>query len=164
MDDIALIPALVAGGVALACAVAGGVLTRLGPWYDNLVKPSFQPPDWLFGPAWTVIFTCTAIAGYRAWIAADAPDQQTTILILYLTNAVINAAWSAFFFTLRRPDWALWEVALLWFSIIAMIVATWPIEQTAALLLIPYLLWVSFAAILNLAVVRLNAPFGRTAP
>ncbi|MEM9096884.1 MAG: TspO/MBR family protein [Pseudomonadota bacterium] len=159
MEDIALVPALVAGAVALACAVAGGVLTRLGPWYDQLRKPSFQPPDWLFGPAWTVIFTLTAIAGYRAWMGA-APADATWILALFLVNALLNAAWSGFFFTMRRPDWALCEVALLWLSIIVLIVAIWPIDLTAAALLIPYLFWVSFAAVLNLAVVRLNAPFG----
>lgn len=163
MDDIALIPAVVAGTTALACAVAGGILTRLGPWYDALRKPSFQPPDWLFGPAWTVIFTLTAIAGYRAWMAADPGSEATWIIALFLANAVLNAAWSGFFFTLRRPDWALGEVALLWLSIIALIIAIWPVETTATLLLIPYLLWVSFAAFLNFAVVQLNAPFGQRA-
>ncbi|MEM7236368.1 MAG: TspO/MBR family protein [Pseudomonadota bacterium] len=152
--------AAVAGGLALMCAVAGGMLTRLGPWYETLRKPSFQPPDWLFGPAWTVIFTVTAIAGYTAWQAASS-DQQATVLALFVFNAAVNAAWSGFFFTLQRPDWALIEVAVLWMSIVALIVYIWPISATAAFLLAPYFLWVSFASILNLAVVRLNRPFGR---
>ena len=163
MDDIALIPALTAGAVALICAIAGGVLTRLGPWYDTLQKPNFQPPDWLFGPAWTVIFTLTAIAGYRAWMAAEPGAEANFILALFLINAALNAAWSGLFFTLRRPDWALAEVVLLWLSILALILAIWPIESIAALLLVPYLLWVSFAAKLNLAIVELNRPFGRRA-
>lgn len=144
--------------MAFACAIAGGVLTRLGPWYDALRKPSFQPPDWLFGPAWTVIFTLTAIAGYHAWQAAPA-EERALLFALFAFNAVVNAAWSGFFFTLRRPDWALIEVGVLWLSIVALIAAIWPIATTPALLLLPYLLWVSFAAVLNLAVVRLNWPF-----
>ncbi|MEM7239535.1 MAG: TspO/MBR family protein, partial [Pseudomonadota bacterium] len=75
-------------------------------------------------------------------------------------NAAVNAAWSGFFFTLQRPDWALIEVAVLWMSIVALIVYIWPISTMAAFLLAPYFLWVTFASILNLAVVRLNRPFG----
>ena len=160
--DLSMIDWTVAGvaiGVATACAVAGGVLTRIGPWYYELKKPSFQPPDWAFGPAWTVIFALCAWSGYEAWMAASA-GEQGLVLALYLSNAVINAAWSAIFFTLRRPDWALYEVALLWLSIALMIVLVWPISALAAQLLIPYLLWVSFASALNAAVVRLNPPFG----
>ncbi|MEM0923948.1 MAG: TspO/MBR family protein [Pseudomonadota bacterium] len=158
MGEIDWTVALVAGGVAFACAMAGGVLTRIGPWYYSLTKPSFQPPDWAFAPAWTVIFALAALSGYLAWQAAEG-GERTLVFVLYLSNAVINAAWSGIFFTLRRPDWALYEVALLWLSVLAIILLVWPISALAAQLLIPYLAWVSFAAVLNWAVVRLNAPF-----
>ena len=159
MDSIAFGPAAVAAGVAFACAVAGGLLTTLGPWYDALRRPSWQPPDWAFGPAWTLIFTLAAVSGYLAWQGAATTEDRTLVVVLFLSNAIINAAWSGFFFALRRPDWALVEVAFLWSSVALMIVLLWPISSTASLLLVPYLAWVSFAATLNLAIVRLNAPF-----
>ena len=87
---------------------------------------------------------------------AAAPADRGTLLALLVANGVLNMAWSGLFFTLRRPDWALWEVALLWLSILALIVWIWPLSQTASLLLVPYFAWVSFASILNLAIVRLN--------
>lgn len=156
-------PAAVCAGVAIATAVAGGVLTRLGPWYDQLKRPSWQPPDWAFGPAWTVIFTLCAISGYLAWQATGTAGGEALVLTLYLSNAVINGAWSGLFFTLRRPDWALIEVALLWASIAVMIVMIYPVSAVASLLLIPYIMWVTFAATLNYAIVRLNRPFGQSA-
>lgn len=160
MNAIAWGPALVSGGVALLTAVAGGLLTRLGPWYDALEKPSWQPPDWLFGPAWTLIFTLCAISGYVAWQAADTSGARQLVLVLFLSNAVINAAWSGLFFAMRRPDWALIEVGFLWASILLMVVLLLRIDLFASLLLVPYLAWVSFAAFLNLTIVRLNGPFG----
>lgn len=159
MDGIDAWTAAVAAGIAFLTALAGGLLTRLGPWYENLRKPSWQPPDWAFGPAWTTIFTFCAISGYLAWEAAQSNGERALVLALFLSNAVINAGWSYFFFWRRRPDWARIEVAFLWLSIVAMIVGTAPISTTAALLLLPYLAWVSFAAYLNHTIVRLNPPF-----
>jgi tryptophan-rich sensory protein len=149
-------PALaVAGGVALIVAIAGGLLTDIGPWYRALRKPSWQPPDWLFGPAWTLIFTLTAIAAALAW--RDAPASARAGLIgLFLVNALLNIAWSGLFFSLKRPDWALIEVVLLWVSIAALIARIAPINGLASLLLTPYLAWVSFAAFLNYTIVQLN--------
>lgn len=155
-----VVPALVAAVATSAVAMVGAQVTDLGPWYRNLAKPWWQPPDWLFPPAWTLIFTLTAIAGVLAW--RTAPDRATRgrLLGLFALNAILNVAWSAIFFTLQRPDYALAEVALLWLSILALIGLTWRFARGASLLLVPYLLWVSFASVLNLAVVRLNGPFG----
>jgi tryptophan-rich sensory protein len=153
-----LVPALVAAIATIAVATIGGELTELGPWYQALKKPVWQPPDWLFPPAWTLIFTLTAIAGVLAW--QRAPDRRTRVwLIALLTvNALLNIGWSAIFFRWQRPDLALAEVVFLWLSILALILFT-SYAKTASRLLLPYLAWVSFAAVLNLAVVRLNAPF-----
>lgn len=151
-------PVLIAALAATLTATAGGLATRLGPWYRDLRKPSWQPPEWLFGPAWTTIFALTAAAGVLGWAAAP-PGAAGVLLILFAVNAGLNIAWSVLFFTLRRPDWALAEVVALWLSILAIIVAMQGYAATASLLLLPYLLWVSFASFLNLTIVRLNAPF-----
>lgn len=154
------LPLLVAGTAALVVAAMGGFATEIGPWYRALRKPSFQPPDWAFGPAWTVIFGLAAVAGARAWEAAPDAATRTLVVVLFAVNGVLNVAWSLLFFRLRRPDWALIEVAALWLSILVLIVALWPFAPHGAQLLIPYLVWVSFAAVLNWATARLNRPFG----
>ncbi|PCD03619.1 TspO protein [Sphingomonas spermidinifaciens] len=153
-------PILVAGGGALFLGLAGGLLTRIGPWYRNLRKPSFQPPDWLFGPAWTIILGLAAWSAVIAWeAAAGDTGARRAVVILFLVNAVCHFLWSPLFFKLRRPDWALAEVVFLWASLVALVVGLWPISRFAAMLILPYLAWVSFAAVLNRAIVRLNGPF-----
>ncbi|MFO1047994.1 MAG: TspO/MBR family protein [Geminicoccaceae bacterium] len=147
---------LVASAVALVVAVLGMAATDLGPWYQNLRKPAWQPPDWLFGPAWTVIYALIVLSATSAWMAARDRAQRTRIVLLFALNALLNVGWSALFFQLRRPDWALWESALLWLSVLGLILAVRPISRTAMWLLVPYLAWITFATCLNLAVVRLN--------
>ena len=150
---------LVAAAVAVVVLGIGGVATRIGPWFHALRKPSWNPPNWLFGPIWTLI------AGLAVWSAAHAwttaPAAHARILWLFGINAVLHMAWSPLFFTLERPDWSLAEVPLLWLSVMALIVGLAPLSSLSAWLLAPYIAWVSVAAALNLAIVRLNAPFGR---
>ena len=140
---------------------AGGVLTTIGPWYKNLVKPSWQPPDWLFGPAWTLILGLTAWAGILAWQGAETDADRNIITILFAVNFVCHFLWSPLFFNLRRPDWALVEVVFLWGSVLSLCIGLRPYSVLASWLIVPYLSWVSFAAILNLNIVRLNRPFGQ---
>ena len=123
---------------------------------SNLRKPPWQPPDWLFGPAWTLIFALTAAAGVLAWRYEPDRARRDWIVALFALNGFLNILWSLLFFRLRRPDWALFEVGFLWLSILALIVAIAPASRTGSWLLAPYLAWVAFAAIFNLAVVRLN--------
>ena len=155
-----LLPVLVAAGTAILVASVGATMTDIGPWYQGLAKPSWQPPDWLFGPAWTLIFALAALSAVTAW--REAPDQPSRewMVGLFAVNGVLNILWSALFFRLRRPDWALVEVVFLWLSVLALILVLRRYGRSAAVMLVPYLAWVSFAAVLNLAVVRLNAPFG----
>jgi translocator protein len=152
-------PILVAALATAAVAGLGALMTDLGPWYGSQYKPAWQPPDWLFGPAWTLIFGLCAMSGYLAWL--NAPDRagREWIIALFALNGFLNVLWSALFFRLKRPDWALAEVGLLWLSILPLILVLARYSKTASLLLAPYLVWVSFAAILNLAIVRLNGPF-----
>ena len=154
---------IVAGSGALVVTLAGGLLTEIGPWYRALRKPSWQPPDWLFGPAWTLILGLAAWSASLGWNAATL-GQRPLIVGLFLVNAILHFLWSPLFFKLRRPDWALIEVPLLWLSILALIVALAPVSPLASALLAPYILWVTFAAYLNLTIVRLNRPLGVAVP
>lgn len=143
---------LVVGGV-------GGWLTDLTPWYRELKRPSWQPPDWAFGPAWTLILAMASYSAYLAWQGAADRRDQLLVIVLFAVNGIANLAWSPLFFRMRRPDWALIEVVFLWLSILIPIVLLARFSATASWLLVPYLLWVSFAAFLNWTIVKLNAPF-----
>ena len=151
---------IVSGLVALFLGVAGGLLTEVGAWYHALRKPPLNPPDWLFGPAWTVILALAAWSAAQAWV--DAPDAaaRTRVVWLYGLNALFHLLWSPLFFKAKRPDWALAEVVFLWASLLAILVGIGPFSPLAAELMVPYFLWVSFAWWLNLQIVRLNRPFG----
>jgi benzodiazapine receptor len=153
-------PLLVAAGAALATAVAGGAMTRIDGWYRGLEKSALNPPDWAFGPAWTIIFALAALAATFGWRDAQTQRDRSLLVILFFINAVLNIAWSAAFFTLRRPDWALAEVATLWISVLVLIVFLARFSRVGSALMVPYLFWVSFAAWLNYRVVVLNGPFG----
>lgn len=153
------VASLWAGIGATAVALLGMVLTDLGPWYQALVQPPWKPPDPWFGPAWTLIYTLAGAAAVKAWVAAAPGPARRALLGAFLLNGVLNVLWSGLFFTARRPDWALVEVVFLWLSVALLIVVAGRLAPAAAWLLLPYLLWVGFAAALNLAVVRLNPAF-----
>ena len=161
--DSSYLPIYLAAGWAIVLGVAGGLMTPLGTWYDTLRKPPWQTPDWLFGPAWTVILGLAAWSAAGSWYAAQTDSQRMTVVVLFAVNGVLHFLWSPLFFRLRRPDWALVEVVFLWGSLVALVAGLWPISPLGSLLILPYLAWVSFAAFLNLTIVRLNAPFGRPA-
>lgn len=148
---IAILLSLLVGGL-------GGAATEIGPWYFQLQKPSWQPPDWLFGPAWTTLYILTSIAGVKAWRRADEV-QRRYFLGALLLNLVLNLLWSLIFFTSQRPDIALLEVVPLWLSILLMVLLVRSYSPQSALLMLPYLGWVAFAAYLNWTIVNLNAPF-----
>ena len=150
---------IVATLLTLVLAGAGGLLTEVGPWYRALRKPRLQPPDWLFGPAWTVILGAAAVAGVLAWRGAPDAAARTQVALLFGANWVLHLLWSPLFFKLKRPDWALAENALLWLSVLALFIGLRPYSVAASWLFAPYLVWVSFAFWLNWAIVRLNAPF-----
>jgi tryptophan-rich sensory protein len=155
-----VMPILLAALWGIVVAGTGAALTALTPWYRALRKPSWQPPDWLFGPAWSVILTLASVSAYLGWRDAATDDQRTLVVVLFVTNGVLNILWSPLFFRWRRPDLALAEVPFLWLSILVPIIVLASISRWASLLLVPYLIWVSFATVLNIAIVRLNRPFG----
>ena len=151
------VPLLVAAAIAVVVLGVGGAATRIGSWYAALRKPRWNPPNWLFGPMWTTIAALCVWSAALAW--TDAPQHHTRIVVLFAINAVLHMAWSPLFFVMQRPDWALFEVPFLWLSVLALMIGLLPLSQLAALLLLPYLVWVGVAACLNLAIVRLNGPF-----
>ncbi len=152
-------PVLFAAAAAALVAGLGGLMTDIGTWYQGLVQPSWKPSDAWFGPVWTLIFALCAVSGVNAWQRAHDKARREWLLVLFALNAFLNVLWSLLFFRLRRPDWALWEVGLLWLSVLALIVVLGRYARQSSVLLVPYILWITFAAALNWAVVRLNGPF-----
>lgn len=153
MDDI---PFMTYGAFLAAnfvTAISGGLFPP-GEWYQQLKKPSWNPPNWLFPVVWLVLYIMIAVAGARVWVAAGV-DALFEIMI-YALQLILNFLWSAIFFGMRRMDLAFVEVSLLWGSIVWLIVLFHAIDALAAYLLIPYLIWVSIAALLNWSVWRLN--------
>ena len=144
-------------GWLLACFAAAslGALFMPGEWYETLRKPAWNPPGWLFGPVWSALYTMMAVAAWQVWKRGGFVAQRRP-LTLFLAQLVLNAAWTPLFFGLHRPGLAFAEILLLWLAIAATLVAFWPVSRTAAGLLAPYLAWVSFAAVLNGTLWRLN--------
>jgi benzodiazapine receptor len=155
-----VIVTIIIAAVATVCVLAtGGALTEIGPWYYSLRHPPWRPPNWAFGPMWGIIGAFTCAGAVVIWRASPTEWDKAVTIGLFAVNAALNILWNFFFFKLRRPDWALIEVAFLWLSILVLILAFYPRAPLSAALLVPYLLWVSIASVLNRAIVRLNGPF-----
>jgi tryptophan-rich sensory protein len=144
------------GGFFLACfaTAASGAIFAPGEWYERLKKPWWNPPNWLFGPAWGVLFIMIAVAGWLVWRQVGFG----LAMWLYGLQLVLNFAWSALFFGMKRPDLALYELIALWFAILACIFVFAPISPWGMALMIPSIAWVSFAGWLNYTMLRLNGP------
>ncbi|NBS99573.1 MAG: tryptophan-rich sensory protein, partial [Betaproteobacteria bacterium] len=122
-------------------AMLGGLATEIGAWYLSLVQPWWKPPDWAFGPAWTIIFACTAISAIGAWHAAVRGRDRYAIGIGFAMNAFLNILWSVLFFKMQKPLWAAIEVFALWGSIAWLILRVSALNPSAARWLLPYLIW-----------------------
>jgi benzodiazapine receptor len=148
-----------AGFLALcfAAAAIGGLATApaIPGWYAGLIKPAFNPPNWIFGPVWTLLYALMAIAAWRVWRRGGFAMSGRALTLFFLQLA-LNLAWSLIFFAGRRIGWALIDIAALWLSLAATAVMFWRRDRIAGAMLAPYLAWVSFAAVLNLAIWRLN--------
>ncbi|MBC7562904.1 MAG: tryptophan-rich sensory protein [Gemmatimonadaceae bacterium] len=152
--------ALALSGIVLTAA-GGALVTQLGPWYYGLKKPSWQPPNWLFGPVWTLIFLLMGLAFVMSYQQLPSLGARVRLFGLFGLNAGLNTLWSFLFFGLRRPDWALVEVVPFFGTIVLLVVTVAPLDKRAAWAFVPYLCWVAFATVLNVAIVRRNAPFGQ---
>lgn len=146
--------------VALCFAAAGlgSLFTRpaIEGWYASLHKPSWTPPNWVFAPVWTALYLGMAIAVWLVWRQRGFSGAKLP-LALFAAQLALNVAWSGLFFGLRTPGAALAEIVLLWLFILATAVAFWPVSRAAGWLMLPYLLWVTYAAGLNFSIWRLNA-------
>jgi benzodiazapine receptor len=151
-------PFLISLLITLAIGFAASLFTRpqIAGWYSTLNKPSFNPPSWLFAPVWTVLYIMIAIAAYLVWQRRDSSRTYTVTASIYLVQLAFNFSWSIVFFGLHGIGPALAVILFLWVSIILNIRWFNKFSKPAALLLIPYLLWVTFATLLNLSIYLLN--------
>ncbi|MCU0881245.1 MAG: tryptophan-rich sensory protein [Hyphomonadaceae bacterium] len=149
-------PVAVAIVAVVVTAGLGGALTDIGPWYQALTFPDWKPVDAAFPIAWTTIFTLCAVAGVLHWNRGQPTGQRGLLLGMWAFNALMNIGWSALFFAMKRPDLALFQVPVLWLSILALMVVGWKTSRMSSVLLVPYLGWVAVAAALNFEIVRLN--------
>ena len=127
-------------------------LPALAHWYPELAKPAWTPPPWVFGPVWTLVYPMLAVAGWLAW----REGRSHRAVLLYMLQLTLNGAWPWIFFGERRIGWALVCVVVMWLAILGTLAAFWRVSRTAAILLVPYLGWVAFAAALNAALWWMN--------
>jgi len=144
---LAVFLVLVAGG-----GLAIGYVTAPGEWYAQLAKPAFNPPPWVFGPAWTTLYILIAVAGWRVW----RRDRGGWAMTLWWVQLGLNFAWSPVFFGAHRIGLALVIVVMLLAVILAFMAAAWRRDRAAALLFVPYAAWVAFASVLNASIWSLN--------
>jgi len=134
--------------VVFIVAAIGSMFTDTGAWYES-IKPSISPPNYVFPIVWTILFYFIAVSLYYSWLALN----KKKVMIYYGINFILNILWSYLFFTMKNPSFAFIDIIVLWFSIMFLIVFSWKKSETASYLLIPYLLWVSFATILNYLII-----------
>lgn len=156
MKILKLVGCILISGTA---GVIGSFFTAqsVNTWFVDLAKPSFNPPGWLFGPVWTVLYIMMGVALYFVWVqSADRKASLTPAVVIFLLQLVFNALWSVIFFGERQIFFALVEISLLWFLVLLTMIIFWRISRTAGILMMPYLLWVSLAVLLNYSIWQLN--------
>lgn len=144
--------------ICFAAAGLGGLVTnpKIPNWYAQLAKPVWTPPDWLFGPVWSMLYLMMAVAAWLVWRPKGFAGAKLP-LALFAIQLALNSLWSVLFFGFQRPGVAAIEIILLWAAILATLIAFWRRSRWAGLLLVPYLMWLSFAVVLNWAIWWMNA-------
>lgn len=145
--------------VSASAGVIGSVFTArsVTTWYADLAKPAFTPPGWLFGPVWTVLYIVMGVALYLVWQKSSGGGRDVVpAVVLFFTQLLLNAAWSVIFFGEREIFIALVEISVLWVLVLLTVISFWRVTPVAGVLLLPYLLWVGFAAVLNHSIWQLN--------
>jgi tryptophan-rich sensory protein len=141
--------------------IIGSVFTTpaINSWYQTINKPTWNPSNWLFAPVWITLFILMGISFYLIWTKREnekLAKKAKTAMIIFIIQLMLNIIWSVLFFGLKNPDWAFYEIIILWIAILLTIIKFWPLSRVAGILLIPYLAWVSFASILNFTIWQLN--------
>ena len=145
-------------GAVVAVALIGSHFSAMNrEWYEHLVKPSFQPPNWVFGAVWTTLFILGAISAILIWNTRPQTGLTYWLMALFVVNGILNVVWSALFFGNRLVYQAVFEAGVLCVSVILIIVLAWPISRAGSILMIPYALWTAFATYLTWTIYRLNA-------
>ncbi|CAN5721529.1 tryptophan-rich sensory protein [soil metagenome] len=145
--------------VCFAVAAIGALATvpAIPTWYAGIQKPSFNPPNWIFGPVWSVLYATMAVAAWLVWRATSvATPQRRNALAAFFVQLALNGAWTPIFFHFHQLGWSLAVIAALWLAILVTLLLFWKIRRLAGILLIPYIVWVSFATALNAAIWHLN--------
>lgn len=157
MSTSSILKLIVSLALPLAVGAISGLFTSnaISEWYTTLNRPSFNPPNWLFGPVWTTLYILMGISLYMVW-TLEPGKERNMALVAFGVQLVLNFGWSFFFFYFKTIGFALIEIVALWSSIVLMLVLFYRIKPMAAYINIPYLLWVSFATILNAAYYKLN--------
>lgn len=153
-----IFPLILAVLICQGAGLVGSIFTApaIPSWYAGLAKPVFSPPNWLFAPVWLLLYTLMGIAAFVVWDKGISRREVKIALALFAVQLVLNVLWSVIFFGLRLPQYAFWEIIALWAFILLTLLRFYKLSKPAGLLLLPYILWVSFAAILNLFIATLN--------
>ena len=141
---------------AIGLAATPVTMAAIPTWYATLQKPWFNPPNWIFGPVWTLLYALMGIAAFLIWEKGPKKAKVRSALFFFGLQLILNFFWSIFFFGLQSPELALIEILALWVLILVCVVKFYKIEKAAAYLMLPYLLWVTFASVLNFSIVLLN--------
>jgi benzodiazapine receptor len=145
----------------LICLSAGFIgsffsVDSIATWYTTLHKPAFNPPNWVFGPVWTTLYILMGISAYLVWMMGWDKKEVQVALWVFSLQLVLNTLWSILFFGAKELFWAFVEIVFLWMAIAVTVFLFYRLSRNAALLMVPYLLWVSFAAFLNYSIWQLN--------
>lgn len=153
-----IVKAIIAIAIPLMVGATSGFFTISGveSWYQTIQKPSWNPPNWIFGPVWTTLYVMMGIALFLVWKEDTSEELKKIAIALFAVQLTLNFFWSFIFFNQQQPGWALVEIIAMWFFLLLTIFAFAQVNKTAAWLLVPYISWVSFATILNYTIWQLN--------
>lgn len=153
-----IVKGIIAIAIPLLIGATSGFFTVTGvdSWYQTINKPSWNPPNWIFGPVWTTLYVMMGIALFLVWKEDISTELKKIAIAFFIVQLILNFFWSFIFFNQQQPGWALVEIVIMWFFILLTIFAFAQVNKTAAWLLVPYISWVSFATILNYTIWQLN--------
>ena len=151
------LPYIICIGGALLAGIIGsiGTIDAIPTWYASLNQPSWTPPNWLFGPVWTTLYILMGVAAALVW-KSDIKEGKSRVITFFFLHLLVNTAWSLVFFSLKNVEAALAVITVLWFMIATLMVLFWKYDKRSTYLLVPYILWVSYASTLNLGILLLN--------